>query len=116
MIVFVLHNPAHLDEVLQAWDRAGVKGTTVLFSVGFEAVRKAHAMREDLPLMPSAEDFQGKIREMSRTLFTVVEDEAVQQKVIAATLRIVGDLDKPDTGILAVLPVSEAYGLHRVDR
>jgi hypothetical protein len=36
-------------------------------------------------------------------------------KVIAQTELIVGDLDLPGTGILVVLPVVRALGLHRMD-
>ena len=33
--------------------------------------------------------------------------------VVEATEKIVGDLDAPNTGILVVLPVVQAYGLNR---
>jgi hypothetical protein len=49
---------------------------------------------------------------MSRTLFTVMKDELVP-KVVEATLRVVGDLDEPNTGVLVVLPTLMAYGLDK---
>ncbi|MBI5956839.1 MAG: hypothetical protein HY871_07535 [Chloroflexi bacterium] len=47
------------------------------------------------------------------TLFSVVDDEAVIERTIAATQRIVGDLSQPNTGILFVLPVSRVVGGQR---
>ena len=35
------------------------------------------------------------------------------QKVIAATESVVGDLDLPETGILAAVPIARVRGLHR---
>jgi len=110
MIMFVLHDPARLPELLDAWQAAGAGGTTVLFSTGAGRLRQA-ALRDDLPLMPSAGDFFARQEEMSRTLFTVVKDQATAKRVIAATRSVVGDLSRPDSGLLFVLPVEQAEGL-----
>jgi hypothetical protein len=50
---------------------------------------------------------------MNRTLFTVVQNDAMVDKVVKATEDVIGDLDLPNTGILTVLPISQAYGLMR---
>ncbi len=55
--------------------------------------------------MPSLSDFYERDEELSRTLFTVVPDEATAQCVIEAARHLIGDLDQPDTGLLVVLPV-----------
>ncbi|MBE3067945.1 MAG: hypothetical protein IMZ73_11055 [Chloroflexi bacterium] len=47
---------------------------------------------------------------MSRTIFTIVRDEMVE-KIISVTEQIVGDLNKPGTGILVVLPADSVHGL-----
>jgi len=52
---------------------------------------------------------------MNRTLITIVKDEKMIPAVVEATQRIIGDLNEPNTGILTVLPLIEAYGLDRKD-
>jgi nitrogen regulatory protein PII len=113
LILFVLHDPEKLRELLDAWKEAGVSGATVLFSTGLGRIHQSTALRDDLPLMPSLEDFLPKVERLSRTVFTMIEDEAVVDKVVAATQRVVGDLNEPDRGLLIVLPVAQVYGLRR---
>ena len=113
LILFVLHDPEKLRELLDAWKEAGVSGATVLFSTGLGRISRSPALRDDLPLMPSLEDFLPKVEHLSRTIFTMIDDEAVVERVIAATQRVVGDLCQPDRGLLIVLPVSQVYGLRK---
>ncbi len=115
MILFVLHDPACLDAVLNAWDGAGVSGITVLPSTGLARFRAKGAWRDDLPLIPSLEDFHEHIENLNRTLITIVKDDEMVDKVVSATESVVGDLDLPNTGILAVLPLNRAFGLNRKD-
>jgi nitrogen regulatory protein P-II 1 len=113
LILFVLHDPEKLRELLDAWKEAGVSGATVLFSTGLGRIDQADTLREDLPLMPSLEDFLPKVERLSRTVFTMIDDETVVDKVIAATQQVVGDLNEPDRGLLIVLPVVQVYGLRK---
>jgi nitrogen regulatory protein P-II 1 len=111
LILFVLHDPEKLREILEAWKAAGVSGATVLFSTGLGRLHRSGALGDDLPLIPSLEDFLPKVEHLSRTIFSMVEDDSIVEKVVAATIRVVGDLNQPDRGLLMVLPVSQVYGL-----
>jgi nitrogen regulatory protein P-II 1 len=113
LILFVLHDPEKLRELLEAWTEAGVSGATVLFSTGMGRIQQNQSLRDDLPLMPSLEDFLPKVDSLSRTVFSIVDDETVVEKVISATERVVGDLYQPNRGLLMVLPVSRVYGLRQ---
>ncbi|MFZ5879087.1 MAG: hypothetical protein ACOY0R_06940 [Chloroflexota bacterium] len=113
LVLFVLHDPDFLDELLAAWEAEGVRGVTVLFSTGLGRIRQKSAMRDDIPLMPSLEDFYEAPEDLSRTLFTTVQDHALVDALVAATRRVVGNLNDPDTGLLLVMPVLEAYGLQK---
>jgi len=113
MIIFVLHDPNNLDEILNAWDEAGVSGITILPSTGLARFRARGAWRDDLPLIPSLEDFHEHIEKLNRTLMTIVKDEEMVDKVVAATQAVIGDLNMPNTGILAVIPLTRIYGINR---
>lgn len=115
MILFVLHDPDNLDAVLNAWDEAGVSGITIMPSTGLARFRAKGAWRDDLPLIPSLEDFHEHTEKLNRTLMTIVKGTEMVDKVVSATERVIGDLDLPNTGIMVVLPVASAYGLNRRD-
>ncbi|HZW04571.1 MAG TPA: hypothetical protein VFF68_11635 [Anaerolineaceae bacterium] len=115
LVLFVLHNPDVLDDILTAWDETGVSGVTILPSTGLARFRARPGLREDLPLIPTLSDFQEHVENLNRTLFTIVEDEAMVDRVVAATESVIGNLNLPNTGILSVLPITRVYGLHRID-
>ena len=113
MILFVLHDQNKLQEVMEAWESAGVSGITVLLSSGLKRLQSGDVLREDLPLIPSLEDLIEKDEMLNRTLFTIVKNDETVERVVEATQQIIGDLELPNTGILTVLPVAKVYGLDR---
>ena len=110
MILFVLNDPAKMQDLLDAWKEAGATGATVLFSTGMGRLNQAASLRDDLPLMPTLSDFDDRDEKLSRTIFIIIRDELVGQ-IISATEKIVGDLNKPGNGILIVLPADSVHGL-----
>jgi nitrogen regulatory protein P-II 1 len=111
LLVLVLDNPDQCHSILDAWEQAGVTGITILESTGQARMRKA--MRDDLPLMPSLRDLLAGTELHHRTLFSVVGDDEVLERAIAATERTIGDLNSHHTGVLFVMPVTRVLGLKR---
>lgn len=114
LILFVLHDTSKLEEVMEAWNDAGVCGITILLSAGYHQISNSNMLREDLPLIFNLEDVSQHEESTNRTLFSVVKDEATVDKVVEVTEKLIGSLNQPNTGILAVIPASRAYGLDRV--
>jgi hypothetical protein len=110
MILFVLNDSTKVLELLSAWREAGASGATVLFSTGMGRIHQSSVLRDDLPLMPSLSDFYDRGEELSRTIFTIIQDDLVEQ-LVNVTGQIVGNLNQPGTGILVVLPVDNVQGL-----
>jgi nitrogen regulatory protein PII len=117
MVVLVVDDIENCPEVLNAWEKAGTPGVTVLNSTGLGRLRRA-ALRDDLPLIPSLQDLFQSGEVHHRTLISVVEEEDLVDRLVAAAERVIGDLDDPHTGFLFVVPVLKAYGMgkHRTDR
>ena len=113
LILFVLNNAEKTLDVLSAWKEAGVTGATVLFSTGMGRIHLTDALRDDLPLIPSLSDFYIHDKDLSRTIFSVLDDDSLVEKVTQATARVVGSLDLPGNGILIILPVESVHGLIR---
>jgi hypothetical protein len=115
LIILVVHDVERFEDVMNAWHTAGVSGVTILPSIGMKRINDERALREDLPLMPMLSSLFEREEELNRTLFTLVEGDELKEKVITATAATLGDLDLPNTGVMAILPVVQAFGLHRRD-
>jgi hypothetical protein len=111
-VLFVLHNPDLLEDLLAAWEEIGVRGVTILPSTGLGRIRQRGGARDDLPIMPSLSDFYNALgEEFNRTLFTVINDEDLVAKIATTTEMVTGNLNEPDTGFLVVLPTHCVVGL-----
>jgi len=110
MILLVLDNLEQCPSILDAWEAAGTPGITILESTGLNRMKSG--IRDDLPLMPSITSLLKGREEQHRTLFTVVESEALVDQIVEATQAITGDLENAHNGVLFVLPVARVVGLH----
>ncbi|GIK54949.1 MAG: hypothetical protein HND44_01085 [Chloroflexi bacterium] len=111
MILLVLNNLDDCPPVLDAWEALGVGGITILESTGLGKARKS-GIRENVPTMPSLVDFFRRSEERHRTIFTVVDSEEMADKLLEITEQTLGNLEDADNGVLFVLPVSKARGIH----
>jgi nitrogen regulatory protein PII len=113
LVVLVLEKPEQYLSILEAWEEAGISGLTILESTGLGRVRGV--LRDDIPLLPSLRDVLASQELHHRTLFSVVEDDATVDRVVAATERIIGGFSRGRTGLLFVVPVSQVFGLDKED-
>ncbi|HCB48866.1 MAG: hypothetical protein AMJ56_05345 [Anaerolineae bacterium SG8_19] len=111
MVLLIVDDLNICPRVLDAWDAAKVPGITILESTGMGRLRQG-SIRDDIPMMPSLSDLFRSREHRHRTIFSVVEGEEMVDRLIKITQEILGDLNKPDTGVLFVLPVSRVVGLH----
>ena len=110
MIMFVLDNPDQLEDVLTAWEEAGMRGATIMESTGFHRLRRKHLPMRYL-IQPSALEEEGHL-----TLFVVVETEQQVQDCLRATEQTVGDLEQPNTGVFAAWPLAVVRGVGQTDK
>lgn len=105
MLMFVLDDPGRLDDLLEAWEKAGVRGATIIESTGIHRRR-----RKTIPMRYMFQPI-GNVEESHFTLFVIVENEAVVQACLQATEKLIGNLDEPNTGVFAAWPLSMVKGL-----
>lgn len=107
VMFLVLNKVEALDTLLIELNHAGVRGATVINSTG---MAHAIASHEDSAIISSLRAFFVSDREDNKTLFMVLDDKGIKtaREVIH---RVVGDLSKPDTGILFCLPTTFVEGL-----
>jgi len=107
MLIMVLDDVSHLNDVLQAWEEAGVQGVTILESTGINRVMERK--QADSAYAGFSRLFaSGRIGH--QTLFAVIDGLEVAEAAVAATERVVGDLTQPSTGIMFAVPILQFWG------
>ena len=107
LLVVILNDPLQLPPLLEAWQKVGLPGTTILSSAG--AYRSQNWLQK-VGLGALGELFEAK-ETQSKTLLSVIDDDGLLEKAIAITEEVVGDLTIPNRGILFVLPVTQVRGI-----
>lgn len=103
MIMFVLNDRKQIDLILNEWNEAGIKGATLMESTG--AYR--HRMR-----IPGRYAYATtNVDEGNITLFAIVPDQAAVNNCLAATEKVVGDLNEPNTGVFTYWLLSNVKGI-----
>jgi len=112
VVVVVMPDIEKCQDVLDAWEKYGVSGVTVLESLGMHKLRQMRAQRDDLPLFPSLRHLMESEEYHHRTAFTVVDDDFDLDRLVEVTQQAIGgDFNAPNSGLLFVVPVARAYGL-----
>ncbi len=109
MIFFVLDDPDLLENVLEAWKQAGVGGVTILESTGL------HRLGKRIP-MPFAYTPGNLVEEGHMTLISIVKNETMVKACLKATEELVGDLNKPNTGVFASWKLDLTKGANSKDK
>ena len=112
LVVLVLECVEICHEIMDAWEKAGASGATILESTGLARIRGA--VRDDLPLVPSLRDLLKADEMHNRTVFTMIEDDEVLERVLEVTRDHV-DFTQPNSGLMFVVPVTQVFGLKRHD-
>jgi len=109
LLILVLEQNELLPEILEKLYAAGVTGTTVLNSVGMGRLLAQYGRSS-----PVGQVVKEKLRKgnyTNKTLFAVIRNQEVVDSAIDAIQSVVGDLEKPDTGILFTIKLDRVVGL-----
>jgi hypothetical protein len=109
MVLFVLDDPALLNDILDAWEEIGVSGVTIIESTGINRLRRARQV--GTAFMAGINRLMSGDQEMHYTLLTIVRSENIVIQCVAAAETIVGDLLEPNTGVLAAWPLTYVKGV-----
>jgi len=109
LLIVVLSDLKSMPVLLEAWQTIGVPGVTIMESAGGYRTTTwlSRVGLGALDRLFEAEEVH------TRTLLTAIEDEELLARAVAEAERVVGDFEQPDSGLLLVLPVDQAKGLHK---
>jgi len=108
VLFIVLNEPEYLPKVLYTMKRLGIRGATVIDSMGASSINK------DIYNIPV---FGGLMKSLdgdtkyNKTIFSVIEREEQVERTMQHIEKILGgDMKKPNKGIMFVLPVTHMRG------
>lgn len=107
MLIIVLNRVELLDKMLSALNDHGIKGATILHSIGM--AHELGVVQEDTYFIGSLRSMFGASRKESRTIFMVIDNDRITDAT--QVVDDVIDLQQPDTGILFAIPVLFAAGI-----
>ncbi len=110
LLMIILDDLKHMPDLLRAWQAIGVPGVTIIESAGGYRT-STWLSRVGLGALNDLFEAEEVRR---RTLLAAIEDDELLAQAVAEAERVVGGFDRPDSGLLLVLPVAQARGLHKV--
>jgi CBS domain-containing protein len=110
LLIVILDDLSLMPELLRTWKKIGVPGATILESAG--AYRTGTWLsRVGLGAIDRLFEAEEVRR---RTLLVAIESDELLAQAIAEAERVVGGFDRPNSGLLLVLPVAQVKGVHKV--
>jgi len=113
LLVSVLEETEKLTDIMEGFARIGIKGSTVLDSIGMGRVlMKARA---NLPVMKQINKVITDLQSSNKTIITVIQNKDILDQAIRIVKSLCGDLCQPGRGILFALPLEVVEGLPEAD-
>ncbi len=109
LLMIILNDIQILPDLLEVWRKIGVPGTTILKSVGGHRTR---TWLERVGLGAINNLFETR-EVQTRTVFAVFDDDDLLNQAVAEAERLVGGFERPNSGLVLVLPVEQAKGLFK---
>ncbi|MFA5658706.1 MAG: hypothetical protein WC900_05420 [Oscillospiraceae bacterium] len=107
LMMFVLNKIDVLDYLLEDMSKAGINGATIINSTGMAMTL---SRLENSFLGGSLRALFDADRDDNRTVLAVIQED--QLEIVRQIIKdVVGDLSKPNTGILFTLPIDFVEGL-----
>ncbi|HEX9746005.1 MAG TPA: hypothetical protein VGB30_11330 [bacterium] len=107
LLVIILDNYTHLQEVLTRFRDAGVMGATVIQSAG---MGKTSLYSSDAPLIATMSRMFERNAVNNHTVLSVIKTRETLQQAMDAVVEVVGDMSVPDKGIMFSLQIENVVG------
>lgn len=108
VLFVVLNEPEYLTDILYKMKQLGIRGATVIDSMGASSVTKD---LYNVPLIGGLMKSMDGDTHVNKTVFSVIEREEQVERVMQHIEEIIGgDMKKPNKGIMFVLPVTHLRG------
>ena len=106
LLVMVVDKEEDLDEIFEAFIKIGIKGVTVIDSMG-----SGHLFTENLSIFCKLSKLAEGRKKYNKTIFSIVEDPSMLEQAMEVVENIVGDINKPHTAVMFTIPLGIVRGL-----
>jgi nitrogen regulatory protein PII len=107
LLILILNRVEALDQLLEHFSKAGIKGGTVIDSTG---MARELLKNEDFNFFGSLRTIIDPERTRNKTLLFALHEEQIKTALDLIN-DVVGDLSDPDSGIVFTLPIDYIRGL-----
>jgi len=105
LMVLVLNQTEHLEEVLEKLYEIGINGATVIDSSGM-----GRTICDHMPVVGGLRNLFNDCRPGNKTIFSVIRTEKTVEKATGVIEEVTGDLDTAGKGILFTFPLHRVKG------
>jgi nitrogen regulatory protein PII len=107
-LFIILNRVEYLSEVLISLKKCGVRGATVIDSMGSKKLLEKDTQNVSF-INGIVRALEGDNR-TNKTIFSVIEKEEQVKAAMEEVEKILGDMNKPNKGIMFVVPVEHIRG------
>lgn len=104
----VLNKIDCLEEILSGFVENKISGATILDSQGMGSAI-ANSNNEDFPFFSKFRMMIGDSHPYSKTIFTVLDNEAVVDKAVEVVREVVADIEDAGIGFMFTVPIANVY-------
>ncbi|TAH68854.1 MAG: hypothetical protein EWM47_07775 [Anaerolineaceae bacterium] len=104
----VLNEIDYLEDILSGFVESKISGATILDSQGMGSAI-ANSDNEDIPLFSTLRMLIGDTHPYSKTIFTVLENEAMVNKAVGVIQEVVSDIETNGIGFMFSVPIAKVY-------
>ncbi len=105
LLILFLNKVEKLEEVLEGFVEIGITGATVIDSVGM-----GHILSEEVPIFAGLRFMFAGAKPHNKTILSVIKNEK-EGEAIRLLRKILGDLNKPGSGIAFTVSLDNVEGL-----
>lgn len=105
LLIIILHKEEYLDDILGVFVELGVEDAAIV-----ESQSLTSALAYDVPIFAGLRFSLRDTKKYSKTIFALTDDSKIGEKIISILKDEDIDFEKPGTGRIMVLKVSEVYG------
>lgn len=108
----VLNEIDYIEDILSGFVDNKITGATIVESQGMGSAI-VNSNNESMPLFATLRMMIGDSHPYSKTMFTVLENEAMVEKAVSVVQEVLSDVKDTGIGFMFTVPVANVYPMHK---
>ncbi len=112
VLFIVLNEIDYIEDILSGFVEQKISGATILESQGMGSAI-ANSDNESMPLFSTLRMLIGDSHPYSKTIFTVLKDEAMVERAVSVVQEVLSDFKDSGIGFMFTVPVANIYPIKK---